>query len=274
MQMHNVEIKVFQIGRTQSNKDAIYDWLKQIGVSDDYEIPDTLTGVETVVGHAAKRCYNSFEPSLNPNVTRVRKDWHDYFENILKSGHGSVIEHGIYTYAIEGISRVFTGELNRHRAGVAISEGSMRYIRFEDLPWWMPLSLSLDNIKDKDRLAKITATREVFNNAFKDAEGYYKELLQIWDMDNPNNPMPFSDKKKLTSLFRRIVPMGVATGGVWTFNLRALRHIIALRTSEHAEEEIAYTMSLIAKDIVQSEPNIFCDFKETESGWIPKYSKV
>ena len=69
---------------------------------------------------AAKRCYMSFEAGLNPNVTRVRKDLTEYLDNVLKSGHGSVLEHATYTFAIENVSRVFTGELNRHRAGVGI----------------------------------------------------------------------------------------------------------------------------------------------------------
>ena len=269
--MHNVEIKVFRIGRTQADEDGMREWLEHLG-ADEYAselFQKDLTGAELVVGNAAKRCYLSFENSLNPNVTKVRKDWDDYFANILKSGHGSVLEHGTYSYAIEGVSRVFTGELNRHRAGVAISEGSMRYIRFDDVPWWIPSLLTSEG--DEELKAE---TLSVFNEAFKQAEVFYKELCRIWGIDDPNSKMPFAKKKILTSMFRRIIPMGVATGGVWTFNLRALRHVIALRTTPHAEEEIAYVLSLIAKDIVEREPRIFCDFEKTENGWVPKYEKV
>lgn len=311
--MRNVEIEVFCLGQTQANNEEIRRWLDHIGAT-AYEWPQTdvnvplpkgevteaslLTGPESIIGLAAKRCYMSFEPGLNPNVTKVRKDWHDYFENILKSGHGSVLEHATYTFAIEGVSRVFTGEMNRHRAGVAISEGSMRYIRFTDIPWWIPTSIrltaeeerlcnlhgyvdnfNLESLTEEQKAAHLLGrkkwhTRNAFRRVFKVAQDEYTKLVELWDLDNPDNK--FSLKKQITSCLRRIIPMGVATGGVWTLNLRALRHIIALRTTEHAEEEIALVMSKVAKILVEKEPRLMCDFvRDAATGaWVPKYQKV
>lgn len=302
--MRNVEIKVFCIGHTEANNHEIREWLDHIGAT-NYEWPqndsvhpqgfhNALTGAESIIGLAAKRCYMSFEPGLNPNVTKVRKDWHEYFENILKSGHGSVLEHATYTFAIEGVSRVFTGEMNRHRAGVAISEGSMRYIRFTDIPWWIPVSLRLTNQEEEawkigndphgewdsdeqadryDLAKKKMATQNAFAQVFAYCEVVYTDLVKLWDIDNPENK--FHLKKVLTSCLRRIIPMGVATGGVWSMNLRAVRHIMALRTSEHAEEEIALAISQIGKTLVEREPRLLCDFTQTPEGcWIPKYTKV
>jgi thymidylate synthase (FAD) len=140
--MNYQEISVHCIARTSIDATAVYEWLEKIGAS-SFELPDDIaTDAELVVGVAAKRCYKSFEPGLNPNVTKVREDWAEYLDNILKSGHGSVIEHASWTWAIENCTRVFTAEMNRHRAGVAISEGSLRYIRFQDgpIPFWLPLS--------------------------------------------------------------------------------------------------------------------------------------
>ena len=73
-----------------------------------------------------------------------------------------------------------------------------------------------------------------------------------------------------------IIGMGVATGGTWTMNTRALRHILALRSSPHAEEEIAYVMSLIGKHIVDNEPALFGDFTRDEAtgAWVPRNVKV
>jgi len=255
------------------------DWLDSIG-AETYELPppDEVTDRELLVGLAAKRCYMSFEVGLNPNITQVRSDWTVYLDNILKSGHGSVLEHATYSYAIEGVSRVFTGEMNRHRAGVSISEGSMRYIRFSDIPFWMPFSIRSSedhpvDEADSDTEAKKARSREIFKEVFTFCQEKYSELVVIWDMDNPDNK--FSAKKQITSCLRRIIPMGVATGGVWTFNIRALRHILAIRSTPHAEEEIAYVMSLIGKDIVEKEPKLFCDFEQNEDGfWVPKYEKV
>jgi thymidylate synthase (FAD) len=74
---------------------------------------------------------------------------------------------------------------------------------------------------------------------------------------------------------RRIVPMGIATGGIWTGNIRALRHVLEMRTTEAAEEEICFVFSNIMKRIAELEPNLFGDFEQDEFGfWKPKYHKV
>jgi thymidylate synthase (FAD) len=222
----------------------------------------------------------SFETGLNPNITRVRKIWHEYLSNILASGHGSVTEHASWTFAIEGVSRVFTGEMNRHRVGVAISEGSMRFIRFDDIGFWMPTSLArgnqtlrLGSLSDEDFEDKKTKTRQIFESGFREMEYNYKQMCSIWGIEDLKD---FGIKKKLTSLFRRLIGMGVATGGTWTMNVRALRHILAMRTSPHAEEEIALVMGMIGKWIVESEPDLFGDFALDAStgAWIPKNAKI
>ena len=77
-------------------------------------------------------CYRSWEPGLNPNVTKVRTDQDEYLRNILKQKHGSVLEHISYSFVFHNVSRVLTHELVRHRAGTAISQESMRFVRLDD----------------------------------------------------------------------------------------------------------------------------------------------
>lgn len=269
-----VPIKIFNIGRTMVDYVEVKRWMDHIGAT-GYEIPgpDVVSDPALLVALAAKRCYMSFEVGLNPNVTKVRSDMVDYFDNILRSKHGSVLEHAVYNYAIEGVSRVFTAEMNRHRAGWAISEGSLRFIRFDkSIPYWLPTSLQ-PNEKDDDSLARRKEeTRIIFQEAFRKQEEAYAELLQVWDMDSSDKN--FHYKKVVTSCLRRIVGMGVATGGVWSGNLRALRHVIAMRTAEGAEEEILHVFGLIAADIIKKEPLIFGDFVEFEGHWTPENWKV
>ena len=326
--MHTVDIKVFCIAQTRLNPEATREWLDHMGAiqtpvprvkqeCSTAQQPE-ITDAGAVCGLCAKRCYMSFEPGLNPNVTRVRKEWYKYLSNILKSGHGSVTEHATWTFAIEGVSRVFTGEMNRHRAGVSISEGSMRYIRYDDIGFWMPVSIEEGNqmlmptrkcracggsgnvpltrdtlINDADevitcpdcmgakRINLMTdeefeetkaLTRGIFNNAFIDMESNYTALCNIWDINN----LAFDVKKKLTSLFRRIIGMGIATGGCWTLNTRALRHVVALRTTEHAEEEMALVIGMIGKWIIDHEPTLFSDFTldKATGAWVPKHVKI
>jgi thymidylate synthase (FAD) len=267
-----VPIEIFNFAKTQVQESEVYRWLEHVGVP-DYVLPENVTNPALVIALAAKRCYMSFEPGLNPNVTKVRSDMVQYFDNILKSGHGSVLEHSTYSFAIEGVSRVFTAEMNRHRAGWAISEGSLRFIRFDkDIPYWLPTSLQPNHEDDTELAMKKAASVEVFERAFRHQEECYKQLLDIWDMDEGSKN--FDYKKKVTSCMRRIVGMGVATGGVWTGNFRALRHVLASRTSPHAEEEMIHVFSRIAKYMVDHEPMVFGDGTFDGETWVPRDWKV
>ena len=306
----NINIDIYQIAKTQVDRTAVRLWLDRIGVSPEFEIPseEAVTDPALLIAMAAKRCYLSFEKSLNPNVSKVRTDMVEYLDNILKSGHGSVMEHSVYTFAFEGISRVFSAEMNRHRAGVGISEASMRYIRYTDIPWWIPDSLKLTTeeqaavvkaqaisnpasynphvVGDVNQLlsppeleafklaCKKVQTLAVFDRHFGQTERNYQELQDIWASElAPTSG--FHGKKQITSMMRRIIPMGVATGAVYSLNMRALRHIIALRASEAAEEEILHVFCRVAKLMIESEPMLFGDFTQDEQGYMrPKYSKV
>ncbi len=140
--MKHVEPAVYLLAKSQVDRDEARRWLDDLGAT-GYEMPEQGTEAELLVTLAGKRCYMSFEAGLNPNVTRVRQDIVAFIDNILKARHGSVIEHSTYTFALENVSRVFTAEMNRHRAGWAVSEGSMRFIRFADFEqtedgFWKP----------------------------------------------------------------------------------------------------------------------------------------
>lgn len=295
-----VPIEIFRIGRTAVDKAEVRRWLDFIGAA-EFVIPEdeAITNPALLIALAGKRCYKSFTAGLNPNVTKIRKDYTEYFDNILASGHGSVLEHSVYTFAIENISRVFSGEMNRHRAGWAISEGSMRFIRYgKDIPYWEPESIKGPDVlpaADLDYLhgndleeigiggdcltlatldAKKQATRELFQIAFRKQEHAYRLMEAIW-ADELKPDSKFRGKKEITSMMRRIVGMGVATGGVWTGNIRALRHVIAMRASPQAEEEILHVFSRIAKMMRDDEPLLFGDFEQDDAGfWRPRYVKV
>lgn len=74
---------------------------------------------------AGRFCYRSWAKG---------RETRDYIENIKESGHGSVLEHGVITLAISGVSRALTHELIRHRAGFAVSQESQRYV--DRSPTW------------------------------------------------------------------------------------------------------------------------------------------
>lgn len=300
-----VPIEIFLIGRTVVDSHEVKRWLDFVGVSDtDALLMDAqqqqVSNPAMLIALAGKGCYKSFEPGLNPNVTKIRERYADYFDNILKSGHGSVLEHSVYNFAIENISRVFTAEMNRHRAGWAISERSLRFVRFGDsIPYWEPDSIQGPDALDpktaevivSDALAGVDPdmtcdghvemttdvrrqlSREVFRLAFSQQEDAYRVLESIW-ADELAPESKFAAKKQITSMMRRIIGLGVATAGVWSGNIRALRHVITMRAAPEAEEEMIHVFSRIANIIRQKEPMLFGDFEQVDGYWVPKYRKV
>jgi thymidylate synthase (FAD) len=132
----------------------------------------------------------------------------------------------------------------------------------------------MDGVLDITERSQRMRTRDSIETAVKHAEAHYGDLMAIWQ-DSLKPESKFKGKKEVTSMLRRIVPMGVATGGLWTINLRALRHICELRTTEHAEEEIREVAGMILEKMIASEPILFADFSKDPNGfWQCKYHKV
>lgn len=268
------EVSVHRIAKTEVDREAVRAWLDEMGAV-HFEIPpeETLSDPALLVALAAKQCYLAFEPGLNPNITKVRKDMVEYLDNVLKQKHGSVFEHSVFTFGINGCSRVFTGEMNRHRAGVGISERSMRYIRYDKITFWMPLCFRDDPADDEETKEKKRLSRELLQSEFTQQEKMMSTFSEIWKQElSPQST--FHMKKELTSAFRRGIGMGIATGGVWTLNLRALRHVIALRTEEGAEEEIVHVCKKIGKIMIKEVPEVFGDFREVNGALVPEYWKI
>lgn len=268
------EISVRVLARTAVDRTAVREWLDEMG-ADEFEIPpeEAVSDPALLVALAAKQCYMAFQPGLNPNINKVRKDMLEYLDNILKQRHGSVMEHAVFSFGINGCSRVFTGEMNRHRAGVGISERSMRYIRYTDIKFWMPECFRYA-VGDTFEIAeKKRDSRALLTAQFESQEAMMAAFANIWKEElSPDST--FHAKKVLTSAFRRGIGMGVATGGVWSLNMRALRHIIALRTDPGAEEEIVHVFKKVGKIMLEQAPELFEDFKEINGSFVPEYWKV
>lgn len=78
---------------------------------------------EALAEFAGRLCYLSFgeDSGLEGGHRTIagRTTNEAYLGNILQVKHGSVLEHAVFTFLIEGVSRSLTHELVRHRAGMA-----------------------------------------------------------------------------------------------------------------------------------------------------------
>ena len=265
--MKKVEPQVRLVARPQVDYDAIADYLEEVGGAawlerfDRGELDAHLNDPQNLAEFAGRLCYRSWEPGLNPNVTRVRKDQDAYLGNILASLHGSVLEHVSFSFVLHNVSRVLTHELIRHRPGVAVSQESLRFVRLTDLPFWFP-DWAEDDPELMERATEMLQRMEEF---------------QFWMAEHfglDDEGVPFKEKKHKTSFMRRFAPEGVGTGLVWTANVRTLRHTLENRTAPGAEEEIRLLFGKIGEVMRKEAPDLFGDYVVEDGAWIPKWRKV
>jgi thymidylate synthase (FAD) len=251
------------IARPSLDLEALERYLKTVGGGSWLEMrrsqEEGLNPGQLLVEAAGRACYRSWEPGLNPNVSKVRTDQKEYFLNILRSGHGSVLEHANYTFVIWDVSRVFTHELTRHRAGSAFSQESLRFVRLKDIPFRIPDSL--DSLRPQ--IISILETLDEFQIS----------AAEHFGLDEGGKS--FHEKKEITSALRRLAPEGLSTMIIWTANVRTLRHTIQARTDPGAEEEIRYVFDKIGRIMLQEAPLLFGDFVVGDDGaWRSEYKKV
>jgi thymidylate synthase (FAD) len=252
--MHEVEPKVFLVGETRIIPEGIQDYLAHIGVSGWKT--DAGTDVEALAEIMGRLCYRSFGPGLNPNVTRVRPSNKAHLQNIINTGHGSVLEHSVLNFVFVDVSRVFTHELVRHRAGTAVSQESLRFVRLDDLGMWAPTV-----VREEPEIM------EVFVRTFEQLEELQRMMARKYNLDEGE----FARKKEITSAMRRIAPDGVATSVGWSANIRALRHVLEARTDPIAEEEIRLVFSKVGEIVTQRYPVLFGDYELEMVNGIPWY---
>jgi len=254
------------IARPQADLEGIRGYLRAVGgeswLGRRLEERDGEGGpsdAELLVEFAGRVCYRSWEPGLNPNVTKVRHDRAAYFENILASGHGSVLEHASFSFVLQDVSRVATHELVRHRAGSAFSQESLRYVRLSELGFRIPPAL------ERLRSQVVTIVEQL--------EEVQREWAAQLGLDEQG--VPFHVKKEVTSALRRLAPIGLSTQIVWTANIRTLRHVIEMRTDPSAEEELRLIFDQVAGIAKAEAPLLFGDFaRQADGSWVSAHRKV
>jgi thymidylate synthase (FAD) len=261
--MRETTPQVFLIARPALDLDGLRGYLDAAGGASwlDRRLAEdeVLNPGEMLAEFAGRACYRSWEPGLNPNVTRVRTDVREYLDNVLASGHGSVLEHANYTFAFRDVSRVFTHELVRHRAGSAFSQESLRYVRLTDIGFRIPPVLE----PIRDQVVSIVEQLEEL------------QVSAAQELGIDDDGIPFAVKKEVTSALRRLAPIGLSTDIIWTANVRTLRHVIALRTAPGAEEELRLVFDLVAQLALAEAPALFQDFTRADDGtWTPGHGKV
>src|SRR5690349_9529676 len=148
---------------------------------------------------------------------------------VIESGHGSTIEHVVFTFGISGVSRTLSHQLVRHRAGVAFDQQSQRYVTFKGASTMLPAS-----IEDAD-----PELRDAYNEQIAGSMDLYGEMVGAG--------IPGEDA-------RFVFPNATRTNLVMTTNLRALIHMSGLRLCTMAQWEIRRLFQLIRHEIFSVSP--------------------
>jgi thymidylate synthase (FAD) len=215
---------------------------------------------------AGRFCYNSFTAGRSTE---------DYLKNILVENHGSAMEHFSISFAVTGVSRSLSHELIRHRVGTAISQESQRYVDARDCKFVIPAFLRAvlkDPSSPKDVADQML--QDFIESCLYDIEKYEKFVTNsefLYDTLYGQNIIHDGQykrmrKKRTREAAREYLPNAAETRFVWSCNLRELRHVLLLRGSEHADQQIIDFAVAIKKAIDKSglAPILFHDIETVD----------
>ena len=166
----------------------------------------------------------------------------------LESGHESVAEHAVVTFAVEGISRACSHQLVRHRLA-SYSQQSQRYVSMEDFDFVTPESILMSdadtNIEEdfEGDLVMMTVL-EVYDDCMRRADWAYWVLI--------GNGIPEEDA-------RYVLPNACTTNIMITMNGRELRHMAEERMCSRAQWEIRELVSEMIRLAKEKAPVLFED---------------
>ena len=173
---------------------------------------------EMLAGYAAAKCYNGKDPRKSLEVA-------------MDGGHESVLEHAVFTFEVDEVSRVLLAQITRHRLA-SYSVQSQRYCGADAGSIVIPDSMCREDAVD----ALVDYKRAV--------EALYDEMVA--------DGIPAEDA-------RYILPQGITTTLMMTANARELRHFFSLRCCTRAQWEIRQLADEMLKLCKQVAPVLFAD---------------
>lgn len=166
---------------------------------------------EKTVAMSARLCYSPIGAAqLEEKISDEQAA--KLVRKLVTMGHFSTLEHVTFTFAIEGVSRVLTHQLVRHRIA-SYSQQSQRYVKEHDFETILPPTIA----------AKPEAKAK-FERLMLEIQNLYNELTDDYGV-------PAEDA-------RYVLPNAAETKIVATFNVRSLLNFFSLRCCNRAQWEI------------------------------------
>jgi len=232
---------VYLVGRPALSPDDVARFLRDHGVAD--WATDSDRAAEILPEVAGRLCYMSF--------AKPRPGGNDaYLGHIKEVGHGSVLEHSVWNFIITGVSRSFTHELVRHRAGWGYSQLSQRFV-----------DESVADFVEPDCIADDPELHETWRAAVQHAQEAYVRLVNGLQARFASIEDKTLRRKMARQAARSVLPNATETKIFVTANARAWRHFIEMRCNEHAEVEIRQVAAQVLEVLQREAPNLFGDYE-------------
>lgn len=181
---------------------------------------------DTICAAAGNSCYSDRSASDIMEDIDAEKT----LSRIVGMGHHSVIEHAVFTFSVEGVSRALTHQLVRHRLA-SFSQQSQRYVSIDDPSYVEPHSIGSD----------------------AEASKLFHETMEvIWDAYRRLESMGIKPEDA-----RYLLPNGCTTNITITMNARELLHFFSLRCCERAQWEIREMAEAMLEECRKVSPVIF-----------------
>jgi thymidylate synthase (FAD) len=191
---------------------------------------------ERMIALAMRRCYSS-KPIEDIDSELQSKQGYEkeLVKRAIRDKTFDVIEHAVFMFEIEGISRVCSHQLVRHRIA-SYDQESQRFSAVDKESFIVPPS-----VKSKREAL------EVFNKASEVCLDAFKKLK---DFGIPKEDARF------------ILPQSIGTKLVLTINARSLMHILWQREAPQAQWEIRELARLMHEEARKVAPTLFAEIFE------------
>ncbi len=191
-----------------------------------------------VIYTACRQCYSSksAEEILKEEIAQQEKE--DFVKMVIASGHESPLEHVKFTFSVEGVSRILTHQLVRHRIA-SYSQQSQRYVKEKDFDFIIPLSIEKDE-----------KLRKEFINIMEELQKKYNFIIEKFKEKGIKKEKAYQDA-------RYILPQAIETKIVITMNCRELLHFFKLRCCQRAQWEIRELANEMLRICKEKLPAVF-----------------
>ena len=184
---------------------------------------------EQIVGASARLCYSKKSPTdVIEHMTDEQCD--DLISRVISMGHTSTLEHASFTFSIQGVSRVLSHQLVRHRIA-SYSQRSQRYVDEGECSVVIPPSIS-DN----------EAAISLFYGLMDEINNTYNKLKKLG--------IPGEDA-------RYVLANATETNLIITMNARALLNFFKERCCNRAQWEIRIMANMMLRLAREAAPKLF-----------------